>query len=393
MRKPTRLLLSVSGVLTLLAGVIAVGVWPAGAAVTGSFKVDCKFVKTAPDDPLVFPGKPGASHDHTFFGNVGISAYSTADSLAGVASSCAHNDRSAYWIPTLYQNGKPINPSSMIAYYENRFSGGAQVETFPPGFAMIFGNKNATTVAQLNVHITFGCGGNTQLGSEVPASCPSGSIQVRFMWPSCWDGQLGGDAASHMSFAPGGACTAKFPHRMPTIRTNIVYPVGTTTGTLAFSSGSVYSVHEDFFNGWDPAVLQGLVTDCLNAGKACAHFTGTTAGSPAPAVPAVAKAAAVPAALAKPVNALSADSIPTLDSVDGPDAEVDSAELASAADSSEPDEATDVVATQVSHSVPGYLAAATRPGSTAFAAIIGTLAALFLAASTVLVIRRRRTSL
>ena len=63
---------------------------------------------------------------------------------------------------------------------------------------------------------------------------------------------------------------------MPTLRTNIYFPVGTTTGTVSFSSGNVYSVHEDFLNAWDPATLSGLVKNCLNVGKNCAHFKGTT---------------------------------------------------------------------------------------------------------------------
>lgn len=395
MRKPTRLLLSVCGALTLVASVIVIGVWPAGAGVTGSFKVDCKFVKTAPDDPLVFPGKPGASHDHTFFGNVGISAYSTADSLAGVASSCANNDRSSYWIPTLYQDGKELKPSSMTVYYENRFSAGTPVEAFPPGFGMIFGNKNATTAKQLDVHINWGCAGNTQIGTEPPAACPTGAVQVRFLWPYCWDGQFGGDAASHMSFAPGGVCPAKYPRRMPTIRTNIFYPVGATTGKLTFSSGSVYSVHQDFFNGWDQATLRGLVTNCLNAGKDCGHFRGATPGSPAPAVPAAAKAAAVvPAALPQPA-AVSADNIPTLESVGTPDsaeaADVAADDVTSLAEDDVLDATTS--AGRVTHSVPGFLAAAARPGSGAFSVTIGALAVLFLATSAALVIRRRRTSL
>jgi hypothetical protein len=393
MRKPTRLLLSVSGALALLASVIVIGVWPAGAGVTGSFKVDCKFVKTAPDDPLVFPGKPGASHDHAFLGNLGISAYSTADSLSGVASSCAHNDRSAYWAPSLYQDGVKVNPSSMIVYYENRFAAGTDVEAFPPGFAMIFGNKNATTAAQVNDHISWGCSGNTQLGGkEPPASCPTGVIQVRFMWPYCWDGQVGGDASSHMSFAPGGVCSAKYPHRMPTIRTNLFYPVGTTTGTISFSSGNVYSIHQDFFNGWDPATLNDLITNCLNAGKACGHFTGTTSGAAAPAVPvpAGASAAPAPAALAQPAS-ISADTIPTLDTAEvaGTDrASVDTASAPAVTGRPDPAAATD----RLPRSLPGYLAAAATPGSAMFPVTVAALVLLFIATSAVLVIRRRRAA-
>ncbi|HAE99910.1 MAG TPA: hypothetical protein DCG63_01275, partial [Methylophilaceae bacterium] len=47
----------------------------------GEFRIGCDYAKMAPDDPIVYPSVPGASHLHTFFGNVDVSAYSTNDSL------------------------------------------------------------------------------------------------------------------------------------------------------------------------------------------------------------------------------------------------------------------------------------------------------------------------
>ena len=271
-------------VSALFAVVVAVFVgavvWPADAAVTGVFKVDCTFVKSAPDDPIVLPKQPGASHSHDFFGNIGVDANSTYESLDGVTSTCAKNDRSSYWVPSLYQNGKKINPSSFIAYYENRFSAGTQVESFPPGLRMVFGNKDATTASQVDAHIVWGCSDNTQIGGKVPpASCTTGAIQLRLMWPYCWDGQTPATGAYKVSFAPGGKCPAATPHKLPTLRTNIVYKVGTATGAVTLSSGSPYSVHGDFFNAWDQATLDDLVTRCVNAGKDCGHFRGTSPGT------------------------------------------------------------------------------------------------------------------
>ena len=36
------------------------------------------------DDPIVYPREPGKSHLHTFFGNTGANAFSTAASIAGM---------------------------------------------------------------------------------------------------------------------------------------------------------------------------------------------------------------------------------------------------------------------------------------------------------------------
>src|ERR1700733_1615510 len=71
-----------------------------------SFVVPCGPTNMAMDDPIVFPGQPGKSHMHTFYGPRTINASSTAASLlAEPPSSCGANftmDHSGYWMPTLY---------------------------------------------------------------------------------------------------------------------------------------------------------------------------------------------------------------------------------------------------------------------------------------------------
>ena len=42
-----------------------------------NFVSSCAFSHRAADDPIVFFGKPGASHDHSFVGNTGTNASST----------------------------------------------------------------------------------------------------------------------------------------------------------------------------------------------------------------------------------------------------------------------------------------------------------------------------
>jgi hypothetical protein len=34
-----------------------------------NFYANCRFSHTNDDDPIVYPGQPGKSHPHTFFGN------------------------------------------------------------------------------------------------------------------------------------------------------------------------------------------------------------------------------------------------------------------------------------------------------------------------------------
>ena len=54
---------------------------------TGNFRTVCGFSHMAFDDPIVYPGQPGVSHLHAFFGNAAANAYSTAQSLANSGKS------------------------------------------------------------------------------------------------------------------------------------------------------------------------------------------------------------------------------------------------------------------------------------------------------------------
>jgi hypothetical protein len=69
-----------------------------------NFYANCRFSHTNDDDPIVFPGQPGKSHPHTFFGNKSADARSTLASLRGTPTTCKPRaDHAAYWVPTLFQ--------------------------------------------------------------------------------------------------------------------------------------------------------------------------------------------------------------------------------------------------------------------------------------------------
>jgi Domain of unknown function (DUF1996) len=280
-------------IIKLLAGLVAgtglaaaglvVGAGSATAASTGVWKIDCAYAYSLPDDPIVYPGKPGASHRHDFFGNLASNANSTYATMNGVTSTCAHNDRASYWAPTLYRNGVKIKPSQGRLYYTNSVSPGEEkTEAYPANFKMIVGNAMNTVASATNGHIQWGCGDDTQIAnatSPPPAKCGSGDIQVRITFPSCWDGvTTAGNEIAHMAYPSRGKCPSAYSHPMPTLRFNINYPVGTTTGAITLSSGSVYSIHADFWNVWDQPTLETLVQTCIREKTTCPHFTGTSPG-------------------------------------------------------------------------------------------------------------------
>lgn len=281
---------------------------PAAAAASGLWRISCDYVGSAADDPIVVPGKPGRSHLHDFFGNFSTNANSTYESMKGVKSSCPKNDRAAYWVPALYRNGVKIPPERMTAYYLPSISPGEErIEPFPPGFKVVFGNKDATSASQVDGHIEWGCTGNTQIDihdKKPPPACPSGGIQVRIQFPACWNGiDNGGNNITNLRFPSRGKCPQGFNRPLPTVRMNISYPVGTETGDIRLASGPVYSIHADLWNTWDQAALTELVKTCLNGKQQCPHFQGSSPGrEPGPGAP-TKTAGAAPGAAAKPSSA------------------------------------------------------------------------------------------
>src|SRR5213596_3241356 len=97
-----------------------------------NFFSNCRFSHITTNDPIVHPREPGRSHSHTFFGNTSTDAYSTLASLRAAGSTCAaRGDTAAYWVPTLYANGREVRPAKAQFYYVLR--GYGEMRPFPPG--------------------------------------------------------------------------------------------------------------------------------------------------------------------------------------------------------------------------------------------------------------------
>jgi hypothetical protein len=232
----------------------------------GIFLSVCTLSHTASDDPIVYPGEPGASHQHEFFGNTTTDADSTLASLRAGGTTCRIvADTAAYWVPTLYDDGERVAPLKVNAYYL-RGGGAGRVVAFPAGLKVIAGNGSATT-AQPTAVTGWRCSVQRPRPlSSVPVDCPTGShavLVIRF--PDCWNGKDldATDHRSHMAYRIRGACPAGYPVRVPRLSLNVHYELPSTTG-LTLASGSIYSSHADFFNAWNQAVLTRLVRTNLN---------------------------------------------------------------------------------------------------------------------------------
>ena len=280
--------------LPILAAIV-VGL--AGSAAASSPKLhgnnfwsNCRFSHTANDDPIVVPRLPGRSHPHTFFGNVSTNAYSTLASLRRASTTCKPRaDRAAYWVPTLFRNGREVRPVKAQLYYV--VHGYTQMRAFPPGLRMVAGDAHAAA-PQSKLVTYWDCAGGAGIRSKPepapPARCGvvSGTVlvirpgakkparttvrskthlELRVNFPDCWDGKRldSLDHKRHMAYSRDFVCPRSHPVKVPLIQLMIRYPLVSGKG-VALASGGRFSAHADFFNAWDERALVRLVGDCFH---------------------------------------------------------------------------------------------------------------------------------
>jgi Domain of unknown function (DUF1996) len=277
--------------------VVVAATAPAGTAKQklhgNNFYANCRFSHTSNDDPIVYPNEPGRSHDHTFFGNRSTDAASTPATLRAARTTCKPAaDRAAYWVPTLYQDGREIRPTKGQFYYNLR--GYDRMRAFPAGLRMIAGNAHAHHPQSTRV-VYWACGGHggvrTPPSSAVPARCPvvratftahlrkcptcdlvrqqittrvKTWLELHVNYPDCWDGEHldSSDHTSHMAHSRDYVCPASHPVKVPLIRLMIRYPITDGSG-VTLASGGQLTGHADFVNAWDQRVLERLVSECF----------------------------------------------------------------------------------------------------------------------------------
>jgi hypothetical protein len=241
------------------------------------FAVFCGFSHRNQDDPIVFPRQPGRSHDHTYFGNTSTDASSTPSSLraAGRTTCRLDEDTAAYWAPTLFANGRAVEPLGLVAYYVRRTF--EPVRAFPAGLKVIAGSAAARRPQSRQITV-WSCGRRSGVApsSEVP-TCPTAgvstlrrgrvqsSLRLQVNFPSCWDGRRldSADHQSHMAYAAEGECPASHPVEVPGL-TLVAYYAIAGGSAVELASGGQFSAHMDFVNAWHQPTLEALVDRYLN---------------------------------------------------------------------------------------------------------------------------------
>jgi hypothetical protein len=243
---------------------------PPGAVRVAEFLADCPFSHRLPDDPIVFPGLPGGSHMHSFFGSVATNAFSTVNDLFNANSNCNPSiDKSSYWVPTFYNGTTPVEPVTGIFYYLGegvRDDLIAQTQPLPFGLRIVAGNSKATGPND-NTISRWSC---LHAGQVAPlhdfVTCPAGTMMESYLdFPMCWNGRDldSADHKSHMAYPVGNACPATHPVVVPKLRQVLRYPVNGNPANFRLASGGGFTMHGDFFNAWPANEMALRVRDCI----------------------------------------------------------------------------------------------------------------------------------
>lgn len=256
---------------------VGLGATPIRAA---TVQIECKPSHHAPDDPIVFPGQPGAAHLHEFFGNTSTRASSTYPSMIGKSTTCPFpGDTASYWMPALFDAADQRIPARrMTVYYRDRPQPSRAVTPFPPNFRMIAGSPHAGVWG-------FNCDG-TELGTSVSIDCSEQSaghtfVRATILFPNCGKRNAAGkvirdspDHRSHVAYPVSArvGCPASHPVQLPHVKVNVRYDVsdcieagchlasdherGCTTNGC--------SLHGDFWNTWNQKALVKMVKNKLN---------------------------------------------------------------------------------------------------------------------------------
>ena len=260
---------------------------------SGSFRTTCSLAKFLFDDPIVFPGQPGKSHLHMFFGNTAVDNTMTSDLITTKGNSSCRGgilNRTGYWTPAMIDaNGNVVMPDEATVYYKTGYNVDPTViQPMPTGLKMIAGDSKATAAQWAGPQqiITWMClngsggGGNTTI-----PNCGAGdAVRLTVIFPQCWDGKNldSPDHKSHMAYPiySSGArsqCPADHPITVPEVTEHFDWPVpsGVSSSTWRLSSDmdtskpGGLSAHADWMMGWDVATMKSLVTLCLNKALDC----------------------------------------------------------------------------------------------------------------------------
>jgi hypothetical protein len=246
----------------------------------GMFRTECAFSHFNYDDPIVYPGQPGAAHLHMNFGNTHTNAYTDYNTLINSGNATCSGmelNRTGYWAPAMMdQQGNARVPHRVLVYYKGIGPIAGKVIPYPENLQFLA--KSDISLAANS--ILFACNYNPP-HSVQPVNCPGNQLHMIVAFPRCLrDGADPADYLNNWVTQEGGWWYSDCPagsKPLPQLEFNIFYPVdpGEDSSTWFLSSDvdraslqktaiSGSSLHGDWFGGWNKEINQEFLDNCLN---------------------------------------------------------------------------------------------------------------------------------
>jgi hypothetical protein len=261
---------------------------PADAGNLPEFRADCKYSHRLADDPIVFPGLPGASHMHSFVGNKAVDASTQpADLQEFTATTCKPaQDHSAYWVPTLYDNQthKPVETTGFRVYYRSLQNTSAGQMPMPNGLRLVAGDAKKRVPTPRGAQGQFYCafygpgdinGVARSTNGNWPICGGDATLHFQMRFPDCWDGKHldSPNHKDHLAFGVNNACPADHPVKIPSLTFDIQYGAKGSKAGYYLSSDptgkSASSMHGDAFIMWDVKAMNQRTKNCIVQRRTC----------------------------------------------------------------------------------------------------------------------------
>lgn len=250
----------------------------------GAFRFLCSPSHLLYDDPIVYPGQPGAAHLHQFFGNTLTNSNSTYSSLRTTGNGTCDGgpvNRSAYWMPAMMNGqGSVVIPDFFVVYYKAVPN---TAVSMPRGLRMVFGFPAPTS--------GWSCDGARAAGAPerattiAAAGCDAAAHLIGSIGaPDCWDGRNldSPDHRSHVAYRRqdgygNNVCPSTHPIILPQYTMKAFYTPDATVSQWYLSSDRFKGAnrpggtdfHADWFGAWDDSVMATWMANCINKQLNC----------------------------------------------------------------------------------------------------------------------------
>ena len=219
----------------------------------------CGVAKVAEIDPIVDPEHP---HDHVFYGNKGVDANSTHQTLVeNPATTCTSElISSSYWHPVIKDSSDGFQEIKAMNVYYRGWGDPAGIGSVPRGLQMITNKVDYRCTSEAG-----------SVNQKTPPYRCTGGYAIRLFFPECWNEESRKpDSLAHRT-AEG--CPDSHPYRLPALRATINFrnTDGVLTSPLRVSAGAgkfedASFMHGDVFEAFQPG-FNGLVRDCIRKVK------------------------------------------------------------------------------------------------------------------------------